>query len=123
MLRHALLVAGVLGAIGIAATAQRFASPQRQAPSQRTYSIEETERLVKADVAALTNLSANDVHVAARAERTWPDSRLGCGSGPGLGGSVDGYAFTVKSARGHFEYHTNRLGDVQRCRTVRPIGP
>jgi hypothetical protein len=118
MFRHALLVAGMLGAIGIAATAQRFASPQR------LYTIEETERLVKADVAALANVDADDVHVAARAERTWPDSRLGCGSGLGLGRSaVDGYAFTVKSAKGHFEYHTNRFGDVQRCRTVRSLAP
>jgi hypothetical protein len=118
MLRHAILVAGMLAAIGIAATAQRFASPQR------LYSIEETERLVRADAAALANVNANDVHVAARAERTWPDSRLGCGSGFGLGSSaVDGYAFTVKSAKGHFEYHTNRFGDVQRCRTVRALSP
>lgn len=118
MLRHAILVAGMLGAIGIAVTAQRFAAPQR------LYSIEETEQLVKADVAAIANVNANDVVVTVRAERTWSDGRLGCGPGSGLGSSaVDGYAFTVKSAKGHFEYHTNQFGDLQRCRTVRPIAP
>ncbi len=120
MIRHAILVAGMLAAIGLAVTAQRFASPQ---PPQRLYSMEETEQLVKADVAAFANLDADDVQVAARAERTWPDNRLGCRSGFGGGSAVDGFAFTLKSAKGHFEYHTNRFGDVQRCRMVRPLSP
>ena len=118
MLRHAILVAGMLAAIGLAATAQRFAAPQRH------YTIDETESLVKADLAKMVDIDANEVRVAARTDRTWPDSGLGCGAGLGFGSSpVDGYAFTLKHAKGHFEYHTDRLGNIQRCRIVRPLAP
>ena len=60
MLRHALLVAGMLAAIAIAATAQRFATPHR------TYTLEETERLVKADLATMVRGTVADVTVAER---------------------------------------------------------
>ena len=118
MLRFALLVAGMAAAIAIAATAQRYTTPQR------TYSLEETERLVKADVATIVRGKAADVTVAERAERRWAGADM-CASSPAANepASVDGYAFTLKHAQGHFEYRTDRQGHLKRCVIVRPINP
>ena len=118
MLRHALLVAGMLAVIAIAATAQRFASPQR------TYTLDETEQLVKADLATMVRGSVSDVVVAERAERRWAGADL-CGtpSAASEPEGIDGYAFTLKLAQGHFEYRTDRQGNMRRCVIVRPINP
>ena len=119
MFRHALLVAGMAAAIAIAATAQRYgASPPR------TYSLEETERLVKADVATMVRGTVADVTVAERAERRFAGADM-CSDSPAANdpAAVDGYAFTLKHAQGHFEYRTDRQGNLKRCVIVRPINP
>ena len=118
MLRHALLVAGMAAAIAIAATAQRYgASPPR------TYSLEETEKLVKADVATMVRGTVADVTVAERSSRRFAGADM-CSSSPAANEpAVDGYAFTLKHAQGHFEYRTDRQGNLKRCVIVRPINP
>ena len=118
MMRHVLLVAGMLAAIAIAATAQRFAAPQR------TYTLDETERLVKADLATMVRGAVADVKVAARAEARWAGADL-CSTQPAANepAGVDGYAFTLKLGQGHFEYRTDRQGNLKRCVIVRPINP
>ena len=115
MWRHALLISGMLAAIGLAATAQRFVSPTR------AYSLDETERLVKQDVASMVNGSVSEVRIAERAERQLPGADL-CGTRSAQqGDAVDGYAFTAKHGQGHFEYRTDRQGNLRRCVIVRPI--
>ena len=48
-----------------------------------------------------------------------------CGTPPAANEptAVDGYAFTLKLRQGHFEYRTDRQGNLRRCVIVRPINP
>ena len=67
--------------------------------------------------------AAADVRVAERSERRMAGNDM-CGSRPAANEpAVDGYAFTLKLGQGHFEYRTDRQGNVRRCVIVRPINP
>ncbi|MGD9905374.1 MAG: hypothetical protein AB7U83_18045 [Vicinamibacterales bacterium] len=120
MWRHLMLVAGMLAAVGLAATAQRFVATT----PERTYTLDESEQLVKADVARQGRGGVDQVRVAERTPRRWNSDDLcnAAAAAPGAAG-VDGYAFTLRLGQSHYEYRTDQQGNVRACRVVRPLDP
>jgi len=118
MWRQLMLVAGMLAAVGLAATAQRFVSP---APT-RTYTAEEIEQLVKQDVAQRAHGRADQVTVVSRSPRRFAGGDL-CAAAESApaSGDVIGYAFTLRLGQGHYEYGADEQGQLRACRIVRPI--
>lgn len=118
MWRQLTLVAGMLAAVGLAATAQRFVSPT----PARTYTADETEQLVKQDVARRANGRADQVTVVSRSPRRFAGGDLCAATdAPPASGDVTGYAFTLRLAQGHYEYGADEQGHLQACQIVRPI--
>lgn len=118
MWRQLMLVAGMLAAVGLAATAQRFVSP---APT-RTYTADEIEQLVKQEVAKSANGRADQVTVVSRSPRRFAGGDLcAAAEAAAASGDVSGYALTLRLGQGYYEYGADAQGHLQACRIVRPL--
>jgi len=113
-----MLVAGMLAAVGLAVGAQRFAAPAR------TYSLDDTEQLVRQDVASVMKGRAVDVQVSERSARRFgPGDLCSAADAGAAANATDGFAFTARQGQGYFEYRADTAGNIQRCRVVRPLAP
>ena len=84
------------------------------------------EQTVKADLAALLNVSVDQISMVEAVERTWPDRGLGCNTRRGMyePTPVPGYLVKLTHAGQTFEYHTDQHGNFVRCREPgKRLGP
>ena len=96
------------------------AAPQTPAPKLHT--LDETEVLVKAVLAAELKVRAAAVAVVTREERRWPDADFGCAPRKGVFEPVptDGFAFTLAHGGQRYTFRTDKYGHVRRCPAGKP---
>ena len=93
-------------------------------PPPTRHSIDATETLVKARLAAELKVAASAITVVSREERRWPDAAFGCAPRKGVFEPVptDGYAFALLHKGVRYAFRTDTYGTVRRCPTGRPRG-
>ncbi len=111
---------GFAFAVALVAAAAVGMSAQTSPPVR--HSIDETERLAKAALAAELEVPVDTVSVGARGERHWPDADLGCAPRKGVFEPVPtpGYVFTLRVDGAEYEMRADRFGHVRRCPPPRP---
>ncbi len=95
-----------------------------QTPPPPLHSIDATETLVKARLAAELKVAATAIAVVSREERRWPDAAFGCAPRKGVFEPVpiDGYAFALSHKGVRYAFRTDKYGTVRRCAPGRPRG-
>jgi len=106
----------------VAAAAAEAATPSAVPALTRA---EMEERVLK-EAAVRLGVSADDLRVAARDERTWPDRHLGCAARRGLAEPepTPGYLFILDADGRRQAYHTDRTGRILFCPSAaKRLGP
>ncbi len=96
-----------------------------QRPAAKRHTLDETEALAKAALAAVLKVRPDDITVVVREERLWPDAAFGCAPRKGVfdPAPTEGYAFTLAHAGKRYSYRSDRYGTVRRCPSAKPRGP
>ncbi len=88
----------------------------------KLHTIDQTETLVKAALAAELKVPVAAITVVQREERRWPDAAFGCAPRKGVFEPVPtaGFAFTLEHAGQRYTFRTDRYGTVRRCPAGKP---
>jgi hypothetical protein len=89
-------------------------------------SLQRTEELAKADLAARLKAQTDQIQVVASASRTWPDKGLGCAARRGFyeAEQVPGYEIALSHGGATYTYHADQHGRLVRCTEPgKPLGP
>lgn len=111
-------------AVGIVLVAATVIAVSAQTPPPARHTIDQTERLAKAALAAELKVPVEAITVRNRGERHWPDAELGCALRKGVFEPVPtpGYIFTLRHDGTDYELRADRYGHVRRCPPPRPAG-
>jgi hypothetical protein len=99
-----------------------LAGARTQAPPPKLHTIDQTETLVKARLAAELKVPISAITVVLREERRWPDAAFGCAPRKGVFEPVptDGFAFTLAHAGQRYAFRTDKYGTIRRCPAGKP---
>jgi hypothetical protein len=114
-----------VAAAGTEVAAMR-SEPTAMPSGGQIFSLQQTEELAKADLAARLGSAADQISVVASASRTWPDKGLGCVAWRGLREPerVPGYEITLSHGGATHTYHADQHGRLIRCADPgKPLGP